>query len=258
VEAREKGVPYERSGPSAFLHDEHILIDTPAESAIQLNRCGVGQVRHLLFTHLDPDHVEGFRVVEQIALDFRTWRAYPHKQINLVIPQSLAMRLKDIRSAYGPLAAYYEDQGFMRTSPFKGSVRIGDLEIKAIPVEREPEGAYVYVFLGGGKKLIYAPCDIRPFPEERPEVQQADLLVIQPGIFEQGLKHGFTYPETHVSRTTLYTFEQTLDLARRIGAAQILFTHLEEYWNRSHDDYVALESRWPQVRFAYDGMGVTI
>jgi phosphoribosyl 1,2-cyclic phosphate phosphodiesterase len=258
VEAREKGVPYERTGPSAFIHDEHVLIDTPAEIAIQLNRCRVEEVRHLLFTHLDPDHVEGFRVVEQITLDFRTWRAHPDKQINLLIPEPLAERLRDIRSAYGPLVDYYEAQGFIRKIPFRTDIQIGALAVKAIPVDREPEDAFVYVFERGGKRLVYAPCDIRPFPEERPEVRGADLLVIQPGIFEQGLKHDFTYPEAHVSRTTLYTFEQTLALAERIEAARILCVHLEEYWNRSHEDYTALEAGFSNVRFAYDGMRLRI
>ena len=68
-EAREKGLPYARTGPSAFIHDENILIDTPAETALQLNRSRIDQVNCLMFTHLDPDHMEGFRVVEQIILE---------------------------------------------------------------------------------------------------------------------------------------------------------------------------------------------
>ena len=78
-------------------------------------------------------------------------------------------------------------------------------------------------------------------------MQNADLLVIQPGIFEDGLKHGFKYPKDHISRTTLYTFEQTLALAGKINAAQVLLVHLEEYWNRSHDEYVALEREYKNV-----------
>ena len=71
--------------------------------------------------------------------------------------------------------------------------------------------------------MVYAPCDIKPFPEEREEVQRADLLVIQPGIFEEGLKHGFKYPVDHISRTTLYTFEETMALADRIRAGLVPF-----------------------------------
>ena len=71
-QARERGVPYARAGPSAFFHDINLLIDTPAEISCLLNRCRIRRVDYLSFTHLDPDHVEGFRVVEQVALDCRT------------------------------------------------------------------------------------------------------------------------------------------------------------------------------------------
>jgi phosphoribosyl 1,2-cyclic phosphate phosphodiesterase len=106
--------------------------------------------------------------------------------------------------------------------------------------------------------MVYAPCDIKPFPEQRREVRNPDLLVIQPGMFESGLKHGFRYPEDHVSRTTLYTFDETLALARRIRAERVIFSHLEEYWNRGHEDYLDLEKELDHVRFAYDGMRVRV
>jgi phosphoribosyl 1,2-cyclic phosphate phosphodiesterase len=114
------------------------------------------------------------------------------------------------------------------------------------------------VFKKEGRRVVYAPCDIKPFPEDREEVQKSDLLVIQPGIFEDGLKHGFIYGKGHISKSTLYTFEETVALANRIQASHILFIHLEEYWNRSHDDYVALEAKFDNIRFAYDGMHVVV
>jgi phosphoribosyl 1,2-cyclic phosphate phosphodiesterase len=257
-EARVKGRPYERTGPSAFIHDENILIDTPAEIAYQLNCSRIEQIDHLIFTHLDPDHVEGFRVVEQITLDFRTWEAYPDKHIRLLLPEPLHQGLRDIRSVYGSVIDFYEAQGFVHCVPFPDRMEVGKIQITAIPVDRDSHYAYTYVFEKEGKKLVYAPCDIRPFPEGRKETQEADLLVIQPGIFEDGLKHGFKYPKDHISRTTLYTFEETLALANRVKAAQILFIHLEEYWNRGHDQYLALEQKFDNVQFAYDGMRVNI
>ena len=253
VEARQRGVPYERTGPSAFIHDENLLIDTPAEIALQLNRCKIMHVDYLIFSHLDPDHVEGFRVVEQIALDFRTWKAYPGKKIRLILPEYLYNRLKKIRSAYGPLLDYYETQGFIETTVFKNSIKIGDIDITAIGVDRGTQIAFIYVFIKQGTRIVYAPCDIKPFPENRPEIADADLLVIQPGIFGTGLKHGFAYPKHHISRTTLYTFEETLELSRRIGAKRVLFIHLEEYWNRSHDDYMNIAKDLDGIDFAHDG-----
>jgi phosphoribosyl 1,2-cyclic phosphate phosphodiesterase len=257
-EAREKGVPYERTGPSAFLHDENLLIDTPAEIAHQLNRSHIECIDYLLFTHLDPDHIEGFRAVEQITLDFRTWEAYPDRHIRLILPEELNKRLGNIRSVYGPVIDYYEDQGFVQRTAFQDSIVIGDTKITAIRVDRGSQVSFIYVFERQGRKMVYAPCDIKPFPEYREEVQGADLLVIQPGIFEDGLKHDFAYPEDHISRTTLYTFQETINLARRVETDQILFIHLEEYWNRGHDEYGALEEEFDNVRFAYDGMRVTV
>ena len=257
-EARKRGVPYARTGPSAFLHDINLLIDTPAEIASQLNHSSIRRIDHLIFTHLDPDHVEGFRVVEQITLDFRTWRAYPQKRICLLLPEQLNDRLSGIRSQYGSVVDFYRESDFIQLVLFQDSVQIGDVRITAIPVDRGSQIAFVYVFEKLRRKLIYAPCDIKPFPEHRDEVQQADLLIIQPGIFEDGLKHGFKYPADHISRKTLYTFEQTLDLATRIRSKKVLFVHLEEYWNRSYDDYRGLETNNTSICFAYDGMRLTV
>ncbi len=255
-EARNKGVPYERKGPSAFLHDINLLIDTPAEISNQLNRSNIRRIDYLVLTHLDPDHVEGLRVVEQITLDFRSWRAYPDKQICLLLPEQLVERIREIRSQYGPVIDFYQQSGFVRIMLFRDQVQINNVWITAIPLGRDSQLAFIYVFEKAGRKVVYAPCDCKPFPEHRTEVQQPDLLVIQPGIFERGLKHHFKYPAEHISRATLYTFEQTLELAARIETKNVLFVHLEEYWNRSYDDYCVLES--DSARFAYDGMQINV
>jgi phosphoribosyl 1,2-cyclic phosphate phosphodiesterase len=257
-EARERGVPYARAGPSAFLHDINLLIDTPAEITSLLNRWRIRRIDYLTFTHLDPDHVEGFRVVEQIALDFRTWRAYPKKQVCLLLPEQLSGGIRELRSQYGPVIDFYQESGFIQLKLFHNKVQVGDVQITAIPVDQGSQLAFIYAFEKLGCKVVYAPCDIKPFPEHRDEVQHADLLITQPGIFEEGLKHGFRYPAEHVSRTNLYTFEQTLRLAARLQAKRVLFMHLEEYWNRSHDDYRALELKNQRIRFAYDGMRLTV
>ncbi|MFH2046463.1 MAG: MBL fold metallo-hydrolase [Pseudomonadota bacterium] len=257
-EARVKGGPYRRTGPSVFIHDENILIDTPAEIAYQLNRSGIEQINYLLFTHLDPDHVEGFRVVEQITLDFRTWRAYDGKDVKLVLPEELFGRLGNIQSCYGSIIDFYRSSGFVHCISYSKSIKLGAVRVTAIPVDRGNQIAFIYVIQKNSKKIIYAPCDIKPFPENRKEVLDADLLIIQPGIFENGLKHDFKYPDDHISRTTLYTFDETLKLAKRINSKTVLLTHIEEYWNRSYDDYKELEKQFDNIKFAYDGLRINI
>lgn len=257
-EARQKGIPYSRSGPAAFLHDANLVIDTPAEIITQLNRENIRHIRYLMLTHLDPDHIEGLRVVEQIVLDFRTWCSYPEKRITLLLPEQLETPLHEISTQYGPAIVHYTESGFIELVAFKERACAGDVNITAIPVERNRKKAFIYVYEKDGKKLVYAPCDIKPFPEERREVKDADVLVIQPGIFETDLRHGFCYPADHISRRTLYTFEETLALASRIRAKQTVFVHLEEYWHRSYDNYLQLEQEHDDIHFAYDGMKVCL
>ena len=184
-EARQKGYPFERTGPSAFLHDANLLIDTPADINLQLNRANIDEVAYLIFTHLDPDHIEGFRVVEQITLDFRTWEAYPEKQIRLLLPGELLGRLKKVCTAYGSQAAYYEKQGFIRCTAFDQAITVGNVKITALPVNRQNQVAYIYVFETESKKIVYASCDIKPFPEDIKTVYDADLLVIQPACLKR-------------------------------------------------------------------------
>lgn len=257
-EACNKGIPYSRTGPAAFIHDIHLLIDTPAEIASQLNRERIDQIDYVMFTHLDPDHVEGIRVLEQIALDFRSWRAYPEKQITLIAPRLLVEEFKKLKTVYGPLIDFYSAQGFIRLVEFEREIRIDNFIIQSVQIDRKDEMSFVYVFEADQKKVVYAPCDIKPFPEESHMLKGADVLLIQPGIFEDGLKHGFVYPQEHISRTTLYTYEETLALAERIEAKNIIFIHLEEYWNRSYEEYLELESVGNYVKFAYDGMEINI
>jgi len=109
-----------------------------------------------------------------------------------------------------------------------------------------------------GKKLLYAPCDTKPFPLQSEHVYDVDVLITQPGYFESGLKDGFVYPDNDPTRDDLYSIEETIEIAERIGAQKVIFTHLEEYWNRSYSDYVELEAKFSNVKFAYDGMEVVI
>lgn len=257
-EARENGIPYERTGPSAFINDVNLLIDTPAEVSLQLNREKIEKIDYLLFTHADPDHVEGFRVVEQVALDFRSWTAYPEKQIRLLVPDYLRKDINKICSVHGPFIDFYENTGFIRIMDFESRFEMDGISLTAIPVFRDNEVSSVFVFRSGPRKMVYAACDIKPFPVDLEEVLNPDLLVIQPGIFETGLKHGFTYEENHISRTTLYTFEESLEISKEINAGITVFTHLEEYWNRSHDDYLTIQREHDNILFAYDGMRLTV
>ena len=70
TEARRKGFPYARTGCSLFIEDVNILIDTPEDINASLNNSGIQKVEHILYSHCDPDHTMGMRVIEQLKMDW--------------------------------------------------------------------------------------------------------------------------------------------------------------------------------------------
>jgi len=69
-EARIKGVPYARCGCSLYLEDLNLLIDTPEDINAALNHADVKAIDTILFSHADPDHTMGIRVIEQLKMDW--------------------------------------------------------------------------------------------------------------------------------------------------------------------------------------------
>ena len=70
TEAREKGFPYARTGCSLFVEGANVLIDTPEDINYGLNNAGVERVDYILYSHSDPDHTMGMRVIEQLRMDW--------------------------------------------------------------------------------------------------------------------------------------------------------------------------------------------
>ena len=75
AEARGRGVPFSRNGPSIFVHGPDLLIDTPEDIIASLNRANIRHVGAATWSHWHPDHTAGLRVFE--ALNLRLWDWLP-------------------------------------------------------------------------------------------------------------------------------------------------------------------------------------
>jgi phosphoribosyl 1,2-cyclic phosphate phosphodiesterase len=109
------------------------------------------------------------------------------------------------------------------------------------------------------KKVVYAPCDVKPFPEN-PHLRDASLLVLG-GIFPEGpLRDGITIPKGNLLRKELFSMQEALKLVKSLGAKKTVFIHLEEEWGRSYDDYEIMEKQYRKnnVYFAHDGMKINV
>jgi phosphoribosyl 1,2-cyclic phosphate phosphodiesterase len=99
-EARSRGVPYARTGPSLFLHGADVLFDTPEESPFQLDRAGIRRIAGCFYSHWHPDHTMGRRVWELRNADWRTWPLERRRRVEtpIYLPAQVA---EDFRSHLG-------------------------------------------------------------------------------------------------------------------------------------------------------------
>lgn len=253
TEARQKGFPYARTGCSLFLEGVNLLIDTPEDINASLNNAGIRKVEHIFYSHCDPDHTMGMRVIEQLKLD---WLAdsLGEKARDPIEVASLPVILEDMKrqeTRYGSFLGYFEAKGLIYTRGIR-SFQKGGVSVELVPVDAQ-EHVAVFVISSGGRKIIYAPCDVKPFPESE-KFWGADVLIIGNTIVGDVLKNGFVLQEDNPLRKELFTLEEIQGIRKRYGIGEVIVTHLEEDWGKSYDDYKRLEGELDSIRFAYDGL----
>lgn len=248
-----------------FVSDIKLLFDTPEELAVQLNREAVNRVDYVFYTHWHPDHTLGMRVVERMNMFWlgRIVRGQePVKRVKVCALEKVMEDLRAIKNKHGSFLDFYVKMGLFETvelesgKPFK----VGRLEIVPFEVLTDDgETSTVFLIKENGTTVVYAPCDVKPFPRSR-QLQKPDLLIMG-GFFPEGpLKEGIKIPEENVLRRELYSFTEILKLVEELGAKKTVLTHIEEEWGKSHDDYAMIEKKYEayNIRFAYDGMRIKL
>ncbi len=257
TEARQKGFPYARTGCSLFIEDVNILIDTPEDINASLNNSGIQKVEHILYSHCDPDHTMGMRVIEQLKMD---WLAdsLGKKSDTPIGIISLPTILEDIKkqsTRYGSVMEYYESKGLVYTKGIH-AFRNNNILVELIPVD-EQEHVAIFIISSGDKKIIYAPCDVKPFPKSE-KFRDADVLIIGNTIVGDVLKDGFVINKDNPLRKELFTLDEIDTIRKRYGIKEVIITHLEEDWGKSYDDYRELEKKLNSIHFAYDGLKIQL
>lgn len=256
-QARRLGPPYARCGCCLYSEDAHAVVDTPEDVCAALNRAGVAAVSRILYSHADPDHTMGMRVLEQIRLDWlvESTGSRAEAPVEIVALPHVMDDLRAQATCYGSMLAYYEHKGLARLNAC-AQVQMDGVRATLVPVD-ETGRVTVFVFEQAGRRLIYAPCDVKPFPDS-PLFTGADCLVVGNTVVGDVLKGGFVLGAENPLRQELFTLEEIVRLKERLRIPDVVVTHIEEDWGKSYDDYRALESSCAGIRFAYDGMRIEL
>jgi phosphoribosyl 1,2-cyclic phosphate phosphodiesterase len=251
VEARAKGAPYARTGPSVFVHGPDVLIDTPEESKQQLNRSGVTRIAAGLYSHWHPDHTAGRRVWEARNFDFRSWP--PRFETTPVyVPERV---WTDFEANYG-LAdqfRFLERQGTVKVQLLAehATVELDGTRLTVLPLDAE--NAQAFLFDDGAHRVLIAMDETHRW--QPPDLGRLDLAVLPIGVFEH---HPFTgermIPEEFCEPPVRKArYEMTLELLRRLAPRRAVLSHVEEMDRVSHDELLRLGASdgWQP---AFDGL----
>lgn len=255
-EAREKGEPYSRYGCSLYLNDLKLLVDTPEDIVQALNYADIKEVNYVLFSHMDPDHTLGMRVFEHMRLNWfqvSEGKECTNPLMVLAMPNVMS-DINSIRSKYGSYLDYYENiRNIIKRKTVEDFIYLNNIKITFV----KAGSATVFVFQQGEKKVIYAPCDVKPFPENN-IFQNADIMIIGNTIAADVLKGGYILKDGNMLKNDLFSMDEIKQLKSKYSIKKVIMTHLEEDWGKSYDDYSELQKQYEDITFAYDGMTVEV
>lgn len=256
MEARKKGNPYARFGCSLYLEEAKLLIDTPEDISQSLNYGEIKEIDRVLYSHMDPDHTLGMRVFEQLRLNWLniSQGIECKNPIEVIAMDHVMEDLNSIGSKLGSYFDYYEKvRNLIKRHIVNDSIEVEGIKITLVKVE----SATVFVFEEGDKKLIYAPCDVKPFPVNE-IFKDADVMIIGNTVIGDVLKDGFKLEEDNPLREELFVMNEIVELKNKYNIKKVIMTHLEEDWGKSYDDYLEMEKQYEDISFAYDGMVIEL
>lgn len=256
VQARERGLPYTRSGPSVFIHGPDVLIDTPGEILDQLNRSTVERIAACFYSHWHPDHTMGRHIFSLLNHGFPVWPYQPRATTALYLPLQVAADARQFLGIWDHLVYLEEHERVIEIHELRDGdvVEVGGVRIR--PLRLAQDFVYAYLFEDGDKRLLVVMDEIDGW-EPPEEAKGIDLAIVPMGINEfHPLTGERRIPEEHPVFGEEATFRETLDIVKKLGAQRVVMTHIEESDGVSHDDLVQLSERLQgeglNLTFAFD------
>lgn len=263
VQARQHPCPpYVRLGPSLYVHDLRLLIDTPEEISVELNRAGIARVDTVLYSHWHPDHTAGIRVFESnYTLGSLLDPTIPPRTTRVILPERVARTFAE-HHALAEKLSYVEQFGLVTVervaegTPFT----VDGWQITAVPLVEQSAAAYLF----DGEKRVFV-CVDESFEFRPAGLGRLDLAILPCGYFSH---HPYTgerlIADGHPVIHREIRFDQTLDLVRQIDAERVVLVHLNHGLGLVHEEFERLaadldaDTSLPPVEFAYDTMIITV
>ena len=260
AEAREKGVPYSRSGNSIFIHNENVLIDTPERIWESLNDQDIKEVDYIFISHFHYDHVLGLRVLQPLGIDDPPIDEWVDSKTTLVMARATYERIK---AEIGYLSHLIQEWADLKILNDGEEMEVGSLNVRCVGAEIVPgEGKEIFslLFEENRKKVLVSPDENKFLNLDR--IPELDLWIRETGKFEYTAdgERILTEEKEEEDGELEISFQETLDQIREVRPEKTVLTEIEELFRHSYDDLkeVEEEHRELNLEFAYDGMNLEI
>lgn len=256
-EAREKGVPYSRSGPGLFLHGPDILFDTSEDILFQINRSAIQHIRGVFYSHWHPDHVMGRRVFESMNANYVN-----HPPMNtctdVYLPEQVALDFNQFLGS-GEHLGFLQNRGYVTIHEMNDEdfVTVGGSQIT--PVRLAERYAYGFLIEDGDRRVVIVPDELRDW-EPDSQLYGVDIAVLPIGVFEC---HPITgerlVAADHPVLKAECTFSETVAIIRKLDANKTYLTHIN---GLGFDELKQVEKKLREdglnIEMAYDTLVVDV
>lgn len=257
-EAREKGVPYQRRGPSVFIHGPNILFDTPEDILESLNRARIDEVHACFYSHWHPDHVMGRRVFEQLNWNLR---GGDNRCTDVYVPTRVRNDMQEFLGTWSHLE-YMQSIGIIKLHVIEQgeSVEINDCTLTPMPLAEEYMFAYL---IERDSTRVWVAMDelVGWWPNE--STLNLDLAIVPNGVCEfHPLNGERRIPADDPVLISEIRYERTLEVLREMAPKQAVLMHLDEPDGVTYDDGLELSRRLRAdgipVTYGWDGYIVDV
>jgi len=245
-----------------FIHGPDLLIDTPEEIRLQLNRSSVTRIGACTYSHWHPDHTSGKRVFEMN----KDWLSLPpqNSTTRVVVTQRVAQ-------TFGQFLGLQAHFDFLATGGLIDLRVVGNDEAFAVgdytvtPVQLGQDFSFGFDVAGGGKRLLVVMDELKGW-NPGPAVLGAsyDLVYLPLGIVDVHPVTGRrTVAEHHPILAQENTLAETLEYVRRLPSSRFVLSHVEEPDGISYEVGIELGRQCSQatgkvVEVAYDTLRVEV
>ncbi len=227
----------------AVIGKEIVLVDASPDIEFQLEREAIRRVDRIFITHWHFDHVWGLAALAEPS-SLAKWPS-----IELYLPYQMA-------DHFDQELSWMKDRFHLH--PIKPGDRLELPDATWEVVKTTHTDHSVGFIIASSEKLAYLVDGVTPPPETMQRLKGLDLAILEATVDELLPKPG--------QKWVNFSLQQAVDCWKQIGAKQCILTHLSCHSYKagalvaglSYSERREYEARTPGLKFAYDGLRMTL